>query len=122
MSIEDFLDHKCDIYHVTNSNINLGYGIKYIEKYIYGEKPDLEDVDCHFSVKNDGIVLVQELPQTNIEGKLKLTVDINTDVRVNDRVVSKESGLRYRVGVPRNIRNHHIAVMIYREDGIKGAI
>ena len=49
-----------------------------------------------------------------MDARLKLTLPIDTDIRVNDKVVDCESGYEYEAEVPRNIRDHHIVVWIHR--------
>ena len=47
-------------------------------------------------------------------GYQRLTLPAGTDIRLNDKIVSSETGLEYTAGQPRNIRGHHMTVKIYR--------
>lgn len=124
MAWEDFLNHTCDIYHLVDAADTGAYGITAAENLVPEDTPTLTDVPCHFHVKqNDLTRLVQNEPETSVEGQTKCSFGIGTDIRTNDIVLSHEDGLRYRAGVPRTIaKNHHIIVILYREDGVKGAI
>lgn len=122
MSIEALMDHRCDIYHVIKEEINQGYGLPCSLKFVYGDAADVEFQDCHFNVKGGGIIIIQGEPQTEANGRIKLSLPIGTDIKLNDKVVSHESGLVYRAELPMNIRDHHIAVYLNREDGMKGAL
>ena len=53
-------------------------------------------------------------PQNDMDSDIKLTLPAGTDVRLNDKIVSSETGLEYTAGQPRNIRGHHMTVKIYR--------
>ena len=66
--------------------------------------------------------IVQGEPYSSLEGQVKLSLPIGTGIRKNDIVQSRETGLRYRADVPREIRGHHIIVTLRREGGVKGAI
>lgn len=122
MGFIDFLDHKCDIYHVVADNEQIGYGIKAAATYGYPASPDVKGVACHFHVRSESLSVIQEDPQTSVNGSIKLSLPLETDIRINDMIISRESGLKYRAGLPRNIRGHHISVTLKRWDNAKGAI
>lgn len=56
----------------------------------------------------------QKNPQNILQEKIKLTLPIGTDIRINDKIVDCESGLEYTAERPKPIRNHHIFVYIKR--------
>lgn len=123
MAWEDMLNHQCDIYHVDKIEINLGYGITDTENFSYPEVPDLEDVACHFHIKTGSYVITQNEPVNNYDARVKVSFPIGTDIRVNDKVVSKETGFTYIAELPRTIRNdHHIIVFCNRQDDVKEAV
>ncbi|MBO5610573.1 MAG: DUF3599 family protein [Eubacterium sp.] len=123
MAWEDMLNHQCDIYHVDKTEINLGYGITDTENFSYPEVPDLEDVACHFHIKTGSYVITQNEPVNNYDARVKVSFPIGTDIRVNDKVVSKETGFTYIAELPRTIRNdHHIIVFCNRQDDVKEAV
>ena len=66
-----------------------------------------------------------ELTQTESANEFiysgKLQLPAGTDVRVNDKVVDKNTGLAYTAEMPHNIRDHHIMVNIQRKGTVKGA-
>lgn len=121
MSIEAFFDHQCSIYHLKKETPKIGYGIAIDAVEIYESEPSVS-TECHFYVKSDGNKVIQNEPFSAVEGTIKLSLPAGTDIRLNDKVLWKETGLYYRAGIPRNIRNHHISVILQREDGVKGAI
>ena len=102
MAIEDFFDHRCSIYHTQQESTSPGYGLPGSPKFKYPKQPDLEEVPCHFGVRSD------------MDSDIKLTLPAGTDIRLNDKIVSNETGLEYTAGQPRNIRGHHMTVKIYR--------
>ena len=117
MSIEALLDHKCDIYHVTASSDSPGYGLPDSgAKYVYGNTPDIADLDCHFGVKTSNITIIQQAPMNDMNARIKLTVPKGTDIHINDKIVDKDSGYEYTAEQPRNIRGHHMFVYIKRVD------
>lgn len=119
---EDFLNHTCDIFHLVEQPSTEDYGIKVAKQSVYEKEPSEKDVPCHFHIQSDGIKLIQEEPYRRLSGEIKVSLPIGTNIRKNDRVQSKETGLCYLADVPRNIREHHIIVQVRREEGVKGAI
>lgn len=120
MSIESLLDGKCDIYHMQKKDKGMGYGIK-THAFNYPKEPDEKNVDCHFNVNASANLTQTEAGNEYISiGKLQLP--IGTDIRVNDKVVDRSNGLIYTAELPRNIREHHIAVTIQRKGTIKGVL
>ena len=118
MALEDFFDHKCSLYHAAGTSESPGYGLPESPIYSYPDEPDEPDVACHFAQGSSGgtiNTLVQNLPEHAYEDRIKLTLPIGTDVRVNDKVLDQRTGLFFIAEIPRNIRNHHIYVWVKRE-------
>lgn len=114
MSLDNLLDHKCDIYHLKKSKSTVGYGLSDTVSFDYGDIPDLKNVICHFGVESLDSSVEQKNPQNILTERIKLTLSIGTDIRINDKVVDCETGLEYTAERPRNIRGHHIFVYIKR--------
>lgn len=114
--IEDFFDHKCNIFHVQKDKGSPGYGLPETPSFTYGPTPDIAGQMCHFSVRTGEVNTAQRQPQNDLNARLKLTLPIGTDIRLNDRIVDCESNLAYTAEVPRNIRGHHLTVYIKRTD------
>jgi hypothetical protein len=114
MAIEDFFDHKCDIYHLRQESKTPGYGLPSSLSFSYPEEPDCVGVECHFGVKNGTIVVTQSDPENLMDAKLKLTLPCGTDIRLNDKVIDCDTGLEYTAEQPRNIRSHHLFVFVKR--------
>lgn len=121
---EDFLNHKCNIYHTEDDVVNIGYGIMAAGKKKFGNTVSLSEIPCHFHVRlNSGIRLVQKEPYTALEGDVKLSLQAGTDIRINDIVEDCRDGMKYRAGKPAEVYGgHHIIVMLSRLEGVKGAI
>jgi len=125
---DDYLNDNCDICHLVENSVSAGYGIKTTDVSKWQDEPSLVDVPCHFHVKNDALQVLQAEPHAELQGHIKLSLPYGTDIRKNDLVISKEcasmeAGIRFRADTPRTIfGNHHIVVMLRREEGIKGAI
>ncbi len=119
---EDFLNHRCDIYHTTLQDVAAGYGIRAARAAECPEEPGVSDVPCHFHLK-DGLSVVQKEPYTELSGTVKLTLPFGTEIHENDFVRSRETGYMYRAEVPRAVHgSHHLVVILRREEGIKGAV
>lgn len=119
---EDYLNHRCDIYHTAPTDTKIGYGINAARVAECPKEPDITDVPCHFHI-NTGLAIVQEEPYPRLGGTVKLTLPFGTEIHENDYVRSRKTGHIYRAEIPRAIHeNHHLIVNLRREDGIKGAI
>ena len=98
----------------------MGFAIKQTG-FSYPKVPDVEDVACHFNVNaNAELTQTESANEFIYSGKLQLPA--GTDVRVNDKVVDKNTGLAYTAEMPHNIRDHHIMVNIQRKGTVKGAL
>lgn len=113
--IEDFFDHKCNIYHVQGEKESPGFGLPGSPTFSYNDAPDISGQMCHFGVKSGNLSTAQQQPQNDLSARLKLNLPTGTDIRLNDKVVDCSTGLAYTAEVPRNIRGHHIIVYIKRE-------
>lgn len=120
MAFEDLLEQKCNIYHLGKIVTDMGYGITK-EDYGYPDTPDLENIPCHLNVEASA-----NLEQTEVENEYIYTgkpqLPVGTDVRINDRIIDVSTGLEYYAQVPRNIRNHHIVVMVQRKGLTQAAL
>jgi hypothetical protein len=77
---------------------------------------------CHFSSKMgnvNGLRVTQSQPYASLDGRVKLSVPIGTDIRINDKIVNLETGYEYTAEAPTQIQNHHIVVMLRRTDSQK---
>lgn len=110
----DFLDHHCDIYHAVNEGNSPGYGLPSSDEYSYPETPDITDQECHFGIKSASINIIQNELTNDMDSRIKLTLPFGVDIRVNDKIVSKETGYSYIAEIPRHPRNHHTFVYIKR--------
>lgn len=124
MAFEDFFDHTCSIYHAIKTSGNLGYGVTDENVFLYPEVPEEKDTDvpCHFHVKSGTYQIQQQEPQNEYSARLKLCLPIDTDIRINDKVVSGVTGYSYIAELPRRIRNHHLIVFVNRTGTVKEAI
>lgn len=124
MAWEDFFNHKCTLYHTIEGTQNLGYGIKNEHSFSYPEEAEEKDTDipCHFHVKTGTVQISQGEPLNEYYARVKLSLPIGTDIRINDRVVSRETGFSYTAELPRMVQNHHIIVYINRDGAVKEAI
>lgn len=114
--IEDLLDHECDIFHVVKETASPGFALPGSPSFTYSSVPDIAGQKCHFSVRTGEVNTAQQQPQNDLNARLKLTLPVGTDIRLNDRIVDCKSKLAYTAEVPRNIRGHHLTVYIKRTD------
>jgi hypothetical protein len=119
MALEDFFDHKCNIYHIIKGEATPGYGLPASPSFSYAAEPDISEQECHFGVKSQSVTIVQLEPQKAIDAKIKLTLPAGTDIRLNDKIVDCDTGLEYTAEIPHNIRGHHIFVYIKKEEAQK---
>ena len=119
---EDFLNHRCDIFHLVEETQSAGYGIRTGNVLRHEAEPSLTEVPCHFHVQSDFIRIEQNEPYPRLSGEEKLSLPYGTDIRQNDLVRDCQTGHCYRCDIPKNIREHHIVVKIRSEEGLKGAI
>lgn len=112
MAFEDFLNHTCDIYHVKKEGKSPGYGLAASPSFDYPREPDIKEKACHFGVKSASVTVTQTAPANLMDAKIKLTLPIGTDVRLNDKIVNCENKLEYTAEQPVPIRGHHIVVYI----------
>lgn len=121
---DDFLNHRCDIYHAADEPVSVGYGISTGNTQSHSEA-DEKNVPCHFHIKQVAqINVVQHEPYSTIEGKTKLSLPAETDIRINDKVVDLSNNLEYSVtDVPRTVHGgHHVIAIVEREKGEPNAI
>ena len=121
---DEFMNHRCNIYHMADETVNVGYGIHAADTRTESAQAVEEDVPCHFYVRqNDLLKVVQNEPYSSVDGDIKLALPIGTDIRLNDTVEDCGTLLRYRAGVPRTVHgDHHIIVMLRRREGEPNAI
>lgn len=124
MAFEDFFNHSCTLYHAVNGSGNLGYGVVDEHKFLYSDVSEDKDTDipCHFHIKTGTYQVSQGEPQNAYAARLKLSLPIETDIRVNDKVVSGVTGYTYIAEIPRKVRNHHIIVYVNRSGSVKEAL
>lgn len=115
MSFMSMLNHTCDVYHIRETSESPGYGLTSSPAFSYPDEPDITDLQCHFGVKSGTRVVVQLTPEAEYQAKIKLTVPLGTDIRLNDKIIDKQTGYEYTADIPVQIRNHHLYVMISRK-------
>lgn len=119
MSLESLLDHTCDIYHIQKEGKSPGYKLVASPSFSYPEEPDITGQSCHFGVKSANVTITQTTPANLMDAKMKLTLPLGTDVRLNDKIVDCTTKLEYTAEQPVNIRNHHLIVFLKRKEGQK---
>lgn len=122
MSLSNLLNHRCDIYHIekTETKTKLGYNIP-TKEFSYSDMADIKNIPCHINVSpSDSLTQTESANEYIFKGKITLPIDI--DIRVNDKIVDLETGLSFTAQYPNNIRNHHKTADIFRTGTIKGAI
>ena len=122
---DDFMNHTCNIYHLDDEAVSVGYGIHASDVKTAHREPDEAGVKCHFHIKSTAgtLAVVQNEPYSSVEGQSKLSFPMGTDIRMNDIVEDCRNGLKYRADVPKEVYGgHHIIVNIRRQEGVKSAI
>lgn len=119
MSLENLLNHLCDIYHVQEQQASPGYQLPSSPSFSYPAEPDISGQICHFGVRSQNVTITQTAPANLMDAKIKLTLPIGTDIRLNDKVVDCTTKLEYTAEQPVNVRDHHIFVYIKKTEGQK---
>ena len=122
---DDFMNHTCNIYHLENNPVNVGYGSLASDVKAEKSKPDEIAVKCHFHIKSSvgSVAVIQNEPYSSVEGQIKLSLPIGTNIRMNDIVEDCRNGLKYRADAPKEVYGaHHIIVNLRRQEGVKSAI
>ncbi len=119
MSLENLLNHRCNIYHIQEDRASPGYGLAASPSFSYPDEPDIAGQLCHFGVKSGSITIVQTVPANMMDAKTKLTLPIGTGVRIHDKIVDLATGIEYTAEQPVNVRNHHIFVHIKKVEDQK---
>jgi len=114
MSFDSMLDDTCNIYFVKTKTTQGGYGIPPKEEKYYSETPDLENIPCHFCK----IIryATQEEPQNVINYDRKLILPYGTLIKPMDKIIHLETGEVYTTSISDDIRGHHVAVGVKREN------
>lgn len=115
MSFEAMLNHKCDIYHIQKKDESPGYNLPSSPSFSYPDAPDITDMQCHFGVDGGIRNIIQSEPKANYEAKIKLTLPIGTDIRLNDKIIDKETNYEYTADIPIRVRDNHIHVIVTRK-------
>lgn len=115
--ISDFFNHTCDIYHIIEGERSPGYNLPASPSFSYPNEPDIPGQTCHFGVKSATVTVIQTAPANLMDAKIKLTLPIGTDVRLNDKIVDCTTGLEYTAEQPVNVRDHHLFAYIKRKNG-----
>ena len=76
MSLENLLNHTCDIYHVVEGEKSSGYSLPAAPSFSYPEEPDISGQSCHFGVRSASITVTQTAPANLMDAKIKLTLPI----------------------------------------------
>lgn len=112
MSLEALLNHRCNIYHIVEMMSSPGYGLPGSPSHSYPEEPDITDQICHFGVHGSSFSINQTRPINIEDERTKLTLPLDTDVRLNDLIEDVSSGEKFIAERPVNIRDHHLFVYI----------
>ena len=67
--IEDFFNHRCDIYHIIEQGASPGYKLPSSTSFSYPNEPDLSAVACHFCVKSNTVNIVQGEPAAAMDAR-----------------------------------------------------
>ena len=115
MAFLDMLKHTCNIYHHLRENTSPGFGLPASPAFSYPDSPDHASVMCKFHTRTLSSVNVQQNePNADLRGRVKLTLPIGTDIRLNDKIIHRETGNEYTADQPIPIRNHHMIVFLRR--------
>ena len=116
MSLENLLNHTCNIYHAREEQKSPGYGLPASPSFYYLEEPDVAEQECHFGVRSQSVTITQTQPVNIMDAKIKLTLPIGADIRLNDKIVDCKTGLEYTAEQPVDVRGHHLFAYMAASD------
>ena len=116
MSLENLLNHTCNIYHILEGETSPGFNLPASPSFYYPEEPDISGQACHFGVRSASISIAQNEPANLMDARIKLTLPIGTDVHLNDKIADCATGQEYTAEQPINVREHHLFVYIKKID------
>lgn len=122
---EDFFNHRCNIYHLKDDKVDVGYGIQATVIKKPSKVADLKEIPCHFHIRQNGhgMRIVQKEPYSEITGTEKISLPTGTDIRMNDVIEDCQTGIKYRANIPKEVHGgHHIIATLFRDDGTGAAI
>lgn len=112
--IEDFFNHKCDIYHIEQGEQSPGYSLPNSASFTYPDEPQIIDQACHFCTKSQSVTITQQEPMAIMDARIKLVLPLGTDIRLNDKIINKDTKLEYTAEQPVKVQNHHLYVYVKR--------
>lgn len=115
--IEDFFDHRCNIYYLQETTDAPAFGLPSTPAFGFNEDPDVSETICHFNIKGQSISIDQGAPANILDGAIKLVLPAGTVVHKNDKIVdvtpgADSFGQEYTAEDVHNIRCHHVYVNI----------
>lgn len=121
---EDYMDHICNIYHLEETSVKAGYGIRPADIRAAEAEASEKAVPCHFHIKaNNSVRIVQKEPYSFIDGDVKISFLSGTDIRKNDVVEDCRNGIKFRAGIPKEVHGgHHIIVTLSPLEGVSEAL
>lgn len=114
MSFSKSLNHRCNIYRADKQSKKQGYSLPDKDEFSYTSEPTEYDVRCHFKYGSSFGNLEQHEPRNMSNESVKLIYGLCTDIQQNDKIEDCQTGLFYIAGLPVNVRNHHMYVMLRR--------
>ena len=114
MSYKKLLTHRCDIYHLKSRETGGSFGVPGEKEFYYDDTPDISDVRCYFTERNQSIVQLD--PNNMIIKSYSVHFMNGSDIRVNSKVVW--DGVSFKSQKPRKIKNHHQEVTMTRNDNL----
>lgn len=116
MAIDELFDHRCDVFHLIREKGSIGYGLDESFSYSYGDVPDIKNLPCHFGLKYRDTMMQQGEPANKYYARVKLALPVGTDIRLNDKVVDRDTGLAYTAQIPKEVRGSHVIVFVKRTE------
>ncbi len=119
MSFNRFLNHTCSIYHIQKKDSQLCYGLSNNNEFTYNYEPNTENAKCHFEIKDVEATLTQGEPINALSRTNKLTLPLDTDIKINDKVIdttlnNPTCGMEFTVSFIYKVQEHHIVALLYR--------
>lgn len=106
MSINNLMDHKCNIHHIIKTSSGGGFGLPAEDKYSYSKDPDILSQPCHFKLNK--LIITDSGPAKSFSSTSHADFPIGTDVRPNDKIVDLETNIVYYCNIPKNLRGNRI--------------
>lgn len=109
--IKSLLQFRCDIYHLTESGKDVGYGLPAETEYEYPIQPDKSGASCYYYIVQNSTL--QSAPNKELTLYYKVIFGPDEDIRFNDKITI--GGIPFILDLPEKKLSSHIEVLAKKQ-------